>query len=102
MLRPADEQHPFGYGLEANIWALFACLLMLIGTSVALYNGTMRLIYGDSHIGELLKYYNYIAITLIISIALEVWAVLSASKGVIREANVVAKIALTDLSNQLN
>ena len=33
--RPADEMHPFGYGLEANIWALFAAILMFLGAAVA-------------------------------------------------------------------
>ena len=28
--RPADNNHPFGYGLEANVWAMFASLLMVL------------------------------------------------------------------------
>ena len=37
--RPADNIHPFGYGLEANVWAMFAALLMLAGTFVAIFHG---------------------------------------------------------------
>ena len=40
--RPADSQHPFGYGLEANIWAMFASLLnmSLLTESAAVSGGT--------------------------------------------------------------
>ncbi|OGH96404.1 MAG: hypothetical protein A2287_04420 [Candidatus Melainabacteria bacterium RIFOXYA12_FULL_32_12] len=89
--RPADKFHPFGYGLEANVWALFACLLMLIGTIVSLYSGGMRLIYGNEHIHELLKNYHLIAITLFVSIAFEIWAVTSASIAVVEEAEIEVK-----------
>ncbi|EKE03290.1 MAG: CBS protein [uncultured bacterium] len=86
--RPADKFHPFGYGLEANIWALFACLLMLIGTVVSLYSGGMRLVSGHGHVAELLDNYHLIAITLVGSIAFEVWAVSSASSAVVEEAEI--------------
>jgi len=88
--KPADKMHPFGYGLEANIWAMFAALLMLFGTVVALHNGYDKLV--NRHpIDELLNNYNYIAIALIISMAFEAWAVNSAVKAVIGELQIEEK-----------
>lgn len=89
--RPADRFHPFGYGLEANIWALFACILMLVGTTVSLYSGWDRLFNHHEHVFELLDHYNLIAITLIGSILFEIWAVASASHAVLDEMNIKAK-----------
>lgn len=88
--RPADSEHPFGYGLEANIWAMFASLLMLIGTFVAIYHGFEKLIHQQS-VEELLKNYNYIAIALLISACFEGWAVNSATHAVVEEAGVIEK-----------
>lgn len=88
--RPADSEHPFGYGLEANIWAMFASLLMLIGTFVAIYHGFDKLI-NHHDISELLKNYNYVAIALFISMLFEGWAVNSAVNAVIEEAGVIEK-----------
>ncbi len=88
--RPADSEHPFGYGLEANIWAMFASLLMLVGTFVAIYHGFDKLINAKD-IAELLKNYHYIALALIFSMCFEAWAVLSAANAVCAEAGVVEK-----------
>ena len=82
--RPADSLHPFGYGLEANIWAMFASLLMLGGTVIALYCGFDKLI-NAKNIDELLKNYNYVAIALIISACFEGWAVMSAANAICEE-----------------
>lgn len=88
--RPADSEHPFGYGLEANVWAMFAALLMLLGTFVAIYNGFDKLI--NTHdISDLLKNYNYVAFALICSLFFEGWAVTSATSAVVAEAQVVEK-----------
>lgn len=89
--KPADKFHPFGYGLEANIWALFACVLMLLGTTVSLYSGFTRLFYNHHKVLELLNNYNLIAITLIVSILFESWAVSSASVAVVEEAEIPVK-----------
>ena len=86
--KPADKFHPFGYGLEASMWTLFACILMLIGTIVSIYNGIHRLFYDHDKILGLLTHYNFIALALIGSILFEIWAVLSASTAVLEEANV--------------
>jgi cation diffusion facilitator family transporter len=89
--KPADMLHPYGYGLEANIWALFACILMLGGTAVSLYSGFNRFFYGHGETVELLEHYNLVAVTLVVSILFEMWAVLSASIAVVEEAEVKVK-----------
>lgn len=85
--RPADDFHPFGYGLEANIWALFASILMLLGTCVAIYSGFDKLLYEHKDINLLIDNYYFIAFTLVLSIFFEAWAVNSATKAVLAEAN---------------
>ena len=88
--KPADSEHPFGYGLEANIWAMFASILMLVGAGVAIKNG-----YGKFfHVGEMtqmLQNYNYVAIALIASMFFEAWAVSSAVNAVLDEAQIIEK-----------
>ena len=88
--RPADNAHPFGYGLEANIWAMFAAILMLGGTFVALYHGFEKLVKAQS-VDDLLLHYNAIAIALMFSIMFEAWAVVSASKAVLHEVGIEEK-----------
>ena len=82
--RPADSEHPFGYGLEANIWAMFASLLMLAGTFIAIYHGFDKLIRSKD-IADLLDNYNLVALALIISLFFEGWAVASAASAVAKE-----------------
>lgn len=88
--KPADNAHPFGYGLEANVWAMFASILMLGGTFVAIYHGFEKLIQAHSS-SDLLLHYNAIAIALIFSILFEAWAVMSASKAVLHEVGIEEK-----------
>lgn len=92
--KPADKFHPFGYGLEANIWALFACILMLVGTAVSIYNGYDRLFHGYKHVDDLLNNYHFIVIALFISILFEIFAVASASLAVVEEAEITVKNSL--------
>lgn len=85
--RPADEHHHFGYGLEANVWTLFACILMLISACLSLYWGVDRLVvHKDTH--DLFSHYNWIAGALAISALFEVWAVNNASRAVIIEMRI--------------
>lgn len=86
--RPADSAHPFGYGLEANIWALFASLLMLVGTFASINNGMEKLIHHQNQAQDLLDNYTFIATALIGSIFFELWAVRSAVKAVLQEMEV--------------
>ena len=88
--RPADSEHPFGYGLEANIWAMLASLLMFLGAIVAIYHGGEKFL-NPHGMEELLKNYNYVAIALIISMFFEMWAVSSAVSAVLAEAQIVEK-----------
>lgn len=92
--KPADKLHPYGYGLEANLWALFACILMLIGTVVSVYSGWYRLFVNHGEVLELLKHYNIVAIALVFSMLFEIWAVFSASSAVMEEAEVESKNSL--------
>lgn len=85
--RPADDAHPFGYGLEANIWTLFASILMLAGTLVAISGGFDKLLHKHEEINLLLDNYYFIAFTLVLSIMFEMWAVNSAVNAVLTEAN---------------
>jgi len=89
--KPADRFHPFGYGLEANVWAIFASIFMLVGTAISLYKGGTKLFITHHSEMQLLNNYHLIAITLIGSILFEMWAVTSASKAVMSEAEIVAK-----------
>ena len=88
--RPADNAHPFGYGLEANVWAMFASILMLGGTFIAIYHGFEKLILAHPAT-DLLLHYNAIAVALICSIMFEAWAVASASKAVLHEIGIEEK-----------
>ena len=88
--RPADNAHPFGYGLEANIWAMFASILMLGGTFIAFYSGFDKFFNVHDH-SDLLNNYPYIAVALVCSILFEAWAVASASKAVLHEAEIEEK-----------
>ena len=88
--KPADSEHPFGYGLEANIWAMLASLLMLLGAGVAMYHGAEKFIHPHG-IDDLLKNYNYIAIALLISMFFEAWAVSSAASAVLDEMQISEK-----------
>ena len=55
--RPADEQHPFGYGKESFVWAFIAALFTFIGgAGFSVYHGVTTMIDGE-HTGEYLWSY---------------------------------------------
>ncbi len=88
--RPADNEHPFGYGLEANVWAMFASILMLGGTFIAFYSGFDKFFNNHDH-SDLLNNYPYMAVALIFTILFESWAVASASRAVLAEMQLSEK-----------
>lgn len=87
--RPADGVHPFGHGLETNVWTIVACILMFIGSAVSLLSAYNKIYFNNSDEVEiLLNHYEVLAVILVLSICFESWAVNSAVKAVIDEANV--------------
>ena len=86
--RPADGVHPFGHGLETNVWTIVACILMFFGAAVSLLSAYNKIFVNTHGVDELLNHYGVLAIILIASICFESWAVNSAVNAVIDEANV--------------
>lgn len=86
--RPADGVHPFGHGLETNVWTIVACILMFFGAAVSLLSAYNKIFINTHGVDELLNHYGVLAIILIASICFESWAVNSAVNAVIDEANV--------------
>lgn len=84
--KPADTLHPFGYGLEANVWTLFACVLMSGSACVSIYWGVTRLTINTDAL-ELYLHFNWIAGALICSALFEIWAINNASKAILAESN---------------
>ncbi len=85
--RPADGVHPFGHGLETNVWTIIACILMFFGALVSLISSYLKLANNNpTETLELINNYHMLAIILILSICSETWAVTSAVRAVIDEA----------------
>lgn len=85
--RPPDRSHPFGYGLEANVWALAACVF-LIGTSIwAVSEGVQHLTHLSADEMTLQGFLTAVTI-LVISIVLEIIAVRRASQAVLEEMQI--------------
>ena len=92
--RPADNEHPYGYGLETNVWTLFAAIFMLGGTFTAITGGIQKLIKDSPD--SIISNFNYIALTLILSIFFEAWAVHSATDAVLTECGVKKTNIISD------
>jgi len=87
--RPADGVHPFGHGLETNVWTIIACILMFIGSAVSLLSAYNKIFHNDyEEVLILLNHYEMLAVILILSIGFESWAVNSAVHAVVEEANI--------------
>ena len=84
--RPADGVHPFGHGLETNIWTIVACILMFCGSIVSLISSYNKLINTTEADFDFINHYHMLAIILLLSICSEGWAVTSAVRAVIDEA----------------
>jgi cation diffusion facilitator family transporter len=47
--KPADEEHPFGYGMERYFWALLAAVgIFVLGAGFAFYEGISALVEGGT------------------------------------------------------
>lgn len=87
--RSADGVHPFGHGLETNVWTVIACILMFIGAAVSLLSSYNKIFNNNiADVLELLNHYEVLAVILILSICSETWAVTSAVRAVIDEAGI--------------
>jgi cation diffusion facilitator family transporter len=62
--RPADQHHPFGYGMEEYFWAFVVAILIFgLGAGISLYEGLKR-VMEPNEIGS--AYVNYIVLSLAI------------------------------------
>ena len=61
--KPADEEHPFGYGKESFVWAFIAALFTFIGgAGFSIYHGVTTIISGE-HTGRYLVSYIVLAVS---------------------------------------
>ena len=61
--KPADEEHPFGYGKESFVWAFIAALFTFVGgAGFSIYHGITQMIGGE-HGGEFLWSYVVLAVS---------------------------------------
>ncbi|GAA4938802.1 cation diffusion facilitator family transporter [Actinoplanes utahensis] len=60
--KPADEQHPFGYGKESWIWAFIAAIFTFVGgAGFSIYHGVVTIVEGE-HTGDYLVSYIVLAV----------------------------------------
>jgi len=63
--KPADEDHPFGYGKESYVWAFIAALFTFVGgAGFSIYHGIVTVIRGE-HTGEYLISYIVLAVSFV-------------------------------------
>jgi len=80
--KEADEEHPFGYGKEAFVWAFIAALFTFIGgAGFSIYHGVTTIISGE-HTGHYLVSY----IVLVVSFLAEGTSFLRARRQVADES----------------
>jgi cation diffusion facilitator family transporter len=61
--RPADAQHPFGYGKESFVWAFIAALFTFVaGAGFSIYHGVDTIVSGEES-GEYLISYLVLAVS---------------------------------------
>jgi cation diffusion facilitator family transporter len=94
--RPPDQTHPFGYGLEASVWAVLACAFLLVFSVIAITEGWHKLSAPPAEPRfmpgfEFLNPFMFSVIVLVISIALETMAVRKAAIAILEERSISAK-----------
>jgi cation diffusion facilitator family transporter len=63
--KPADEEHPFGYGKESFVWAFIAALFTFVGgAGFSIYHG-IRTMISPEHSGDFLWSYVVLAVSFI-------------------------------------
>ncbi|MBK3589510.1 cation diffusion facilitator family transporter, partial [Streptomyces sp. MBT57] len=81
--KPADEDHPLGYGPERYIWAMLASIATFVGGAVfSVYDGVHTLIAGEELGNPLISY-----IVLGVAFLLEGYSLRTGVKQVRREAS---------------
>lgn len=81
--KPADEDHPLGYGPERYIWAMLASIATFVGGAVfSIYDGVHTLIAGEELGDPLISY-----IVLAVAFLLEGYSLRTGAKQVRREAS---------------
>ena len=64
-VKPADEEHPFGYGKEAFVWAFIAALFTFVGgAGFSIYHG-LTTILGNEKAGDFLYSYIVLAVSFV-------------------------------------
>lgn len=83
-LRPADDEHPFGYGKEIYFWSFIASIFMLGVTSAgSIYKGIQNIIHPHQ-----IENVGWSLVALGVSALVESYAVYMAMKGVLRDTGV--------------
>jgi cation diffusion facilitator family transporter len=63
--KPADEEHPFGYGKESFVWAFIAALFTFVaGAGFSIYHGVTTIVGGE-HSGHYLISYVVLGVSFI-------------------------------------
>jgi cation diffusion facilitator family transporter len=63
--RPADEEHPFGYGKESYVWAFIAAIFTFVGgAGFSIYHG-IETMAGGEHSGDYLWSYLVLAVSFV-------------------------------------
>ncbi|MEB3206207.1 MAG: cation diffusion facilitator family transporter [Vampirovibrionales bacterium] len=82
--RQPDRTHPFGYGLETNLWALFASFALLVSALWAVWQGVEKL-----RTPEPLMHEAWALSVLGVSLLLETFAILTACRAVAEELDLM-------------
>jgi cation diffusion facilitator family transporter len=80
--RPADPEHPFGYGKESYVWAFIAAIFtFVVGAGFSITHG-INTVRGGEHTGEYLVSY----VVLVISFLIESVSLARAVRQILRAA----------------